>query len=333
MNIGKDSFFIPALLIFRRGRPKKAELVEPWHQEVFTFTRPTPEVKKDNKSQEKTGGRGKEEQKFKLGEHEVIAQDKVGGKFVHKMTGSVDFHEFDEKRKRKAEFYDNISAAAVILGPLYSNSPQLFEKGAVAFIEENLELVEIIKRGGGRDKAGLEALAKEYGRNRIYGPEGVLNLLLAFNRVRSKLGRGAVVQMISAARDGSTPLIIDLRKRKERSVTVELYDPEITTPDIGKLPTGSPDTGMYLTVEKTMRTSGSYTVEWSSIRGELNDPLFKTVYVLRINPNTDNIKIGVLVWVKKTGKSTSLTAPDMTITEFDKRLKQNPHFLTRLDYK
>ncbi|MEK7172179.1 MAG: hypothetical protein AAB739_04685, partial [Patescibacteria group bacterium] len=77
-------------------------------------------------SEVKTTREKRERQDFALGEHEVLAPDKLSQDYVSQISGSVDFHEFARESKNNIFYRDEISKSAVLLLDLYTKNKSIF---------------------------------------------------------------------------------------------------------------------------------------------------------------------------------------------------------------
>ena len=257
----------------------------------------------------------KERQDFALGEHEVLAPDRLSQDYVSQISGSVDFHEFARESKNNKFYKDEISKSAVLLLDLYTKNKAIFTDSALMYIEENLSTLRRLAASVPKSHAEFAKVVEGTSENAIYGPDGVLNLLLAFNRVVSKLQPNALLNM-GDPREQQL-LKIDLRKRATRSVEVSLFMPEITYPDISKIELDVPNLELP---QKRMKTDGTYEVAYFS---QTEDGERKLELILDIDPQKQTVRVTRYYWREKTNTVIGI----ISIAEFDRRLSTKPYFL------
>ncbi len=284
---------------------------------------------KDEKSEKIKKPAVKLRQEFDLGEHKVLPEDKVKEGYVSVATGSVDITPFSEKGKAESFYLNEVTQPCELLLKLYGNNEKVFTPGAIAFIKSNAKVLEAIKVAKPTNKADFAKIAKNFAAEQINGPDGVLNLLLAFNRVVSKLQIGVVNKMTNS--QSEQRFKIDLRHRESRSVEVTLYNPEIRDPDIGRVKVDVSG----LEVEKLMKIDGTFEVNyWENNKGHPSytsagklypaSPASRVlIFQLNINPRTKIVEVVVF-------KRVGVANVSMTFTDFDAKVKAKPFFLHSL---
>lgn len=258
----------------------------------------------------------KERQEFALGEHEVLTQDKISKDYVTQISGSVDMVSYSEEVKSEAFYRTEVIAPCELLLQLYGKNKALFTDSARAYIEENLPVLNAIASEKPTNHKAFIKLANKFSKNQIYGPDGVLNLLLAFNRVSSKLESGALTVM-GDPRERQL-FKIDLHKRRTRSVEVSLYRPEIKEPNIEVIRF---DFAGIETV-KLMKPDGTYEVQyWVNSSASSKHPASRNLkFTLNIDPHTR------MVSVTKYENAGPRVIP-LTFAQFDTQAKSNAYFL------
>lgn len=258
----------------------------------------------------------KERQDFALGEHEVLAPDRLNQDYVSQISGSVDFHKFARESKNNQFYKDEISKSAVLLLDLYTKNKPIFTDSALMYIEENLPTLLRLVASVPKSHAEFAKVVEGTSENDIYGPDGVLNLLLAFNRVVSKLQPNALHNM-GDPREQQL-LKIDLRKRATRSVEVSLFTPEIEHPDISKIKLDIPGCMRGEPPQKRMKTDGTYEVTYFERTEPGEKP--KPAVILYIDLEKQTVKV---TWYDRPPGPFNT----ISIVEFDRRLKADPYFL------
>lgn len=249
-----------------------------------------------------------------MGEHEVLAPDRLNQDYVSQISGSVDFHKFARESKNNQFYKDEISKSAVLLLDLYTKNKAIFTDSALMYIEENLSTLLRLVASGPKSHAEFTRAVEGISENDIYGPDGVLNLLLAFNRVVSKLQPNALHNM-GDPREQQL-LKIDLRKRATRSVEVSLFAPEIEHPDISKIKL---DVGDLELPQKRMKPDKTYEVAYFS-----QDDYGERELEVVLDIDSQKQTVRVTRYLQNKFNPTIFT---MSIAEFDRRLNANPYFL------
>lgn len=280
---------------------------------------PTPRDKEKQKAEQSPE---KRKQEFALGEHEVLTQDKVSKDYVTQISGSVDIVGYSKEVKSTAFYRTEVIAPCELLLRLYRQNRDLFTDSARAYIEENMPILTVISSEKPMDHKSFLKLASRFSENQIYGPDGVLNLLLAFNRVGSKLEPGALTVM-GDPRERQL-FKIDLHKRRTRSVEVSLYRPEIKEPNIETVKLDIPG----LETIKLMKPDGTYEVQYwennkafTALSGKVYPAQRNLAWTLQIDPKTRNVNI-TQYWRSPGPKSVVLT-----FTQFDAKAKAHAYFL------
>lgn len=196
-------------------------------------------------------------QYFALGEHQVLDRDKLPKDYVSQISGSVDINGFDHSKSPDRFFRDEVSKPSKLLIDLYTKNRRIFTPSALMFIEENIGALRELAMFQPQNKAQFDLCLGGYVGNQIDGPDGVLNLLLAFNRVVSKLKPNELVGMANP--EAQQMLKIDLQKRATRSVEVSIFTPEITKPDISKF---RPDLLLETPPQKRLKPDGTLEVQY-----------------------------------------------------------------------
>lgn len=256
-------------------------------------------------------------QKFALGEHEVLAADRLSRDYVSQISGSVDIHEYSREKKNERFYQDEVTRPATLLLDLYTKNRAIFTESARMYIEENLAVLRRFAVSGPKNHAEFTAAVAGIPENAVYGPDGVLNLLLAFNRVVSKLQPDALRGMADPREQQL--LRIDLRKRATRSVEVSLFTPEIKQPDISKVRLDIPGCMRGEPPQKRMKPDGTYEVTYF----DKNTPGSPAV-ILHIDLRRQMVAV---TWYWGTAGP---IRKDITIAEFDRRVSTEPFFLHAL---
>lgn len=279
---------------------------------------PAPREKREVKQ----GTEKKKRQEFALGEHEVLTQDKVSRDYVTQISGSVDIVGYSEETKNEAFYRNEVVAPCELLLQLYGKNRMLFTDSARLYIEENLPMLNAIANEKPRNHKTFLALAGRFSKEQIYGPDGVLNLLLAFNRVKSKLEAGTLTTMGNPIE--RQLFKIDLHKRRTRSVEVSLYRPEIKEPNIDLVKLDIPG----LEIVKLMKPDGTYEVQYwennkafTSLAGKTFPAKRDLAYTLQINPKTRTV-IVTRYW-----RSPGPQGIPLTFDQFNAKAKANSYFL------
>jgi hypothetical protein len=220
---------------------------------------------------------------FELGRHDVLTADKISKDYVSKITGSVDLVKYSSEAKNPA-FYAEINNTCDVLLSIYAYNKHVYLNDAVSFINANMPLLKTLKDKKPLNHEDFLKALSSFDNEQIYGPDGVLNLLLAFNRVLSKLEPGTLKIMSEDYVQNQT-LRIDLQKRNTRSVTVEPLVPKIDEPYI-------PDyisdiQGLETPPEKRVKPDGTFEVTYWKKDSSGNREI---VVFLNINPNTKEVQ-------------------------------------------
>ncbi|MBU0981449.1 hypothetical protein KKC94_02035 [Patescibacteria group bacterium] len=247
-------------------------------------------------------------QEFELAEHDVISAEKISQRYVSQITGSVDVNPYTKEPKSPDFYRTEVIEPCTLLLAIYNNNPDVLTNEAINFIQKNIgTLKKLDAQKPATDQEFRQATAN-IPNDEIYGPEGVLNLLLAFNRVNSKL-EGNLVRNLTNPETELT-LKIDLKNRDRRYVEVGLYTPEISEPNVGAVKLDYPN----LQTSKRQRQDGKYEVHYFT---KLGEPLI----ILTIDPKNRNVKVSS--YLNPNGVKTVT----LTFDKFDQKLQQNPYFL------
>lgn len=278
---------------------------------------PAPRDKEKQKAEQNPE---KKRQEFALGEHEVLTRDKVSKDYVTQISGSVDIVDYSEEVKSKAFYRTEVVAPCELLLRLYRQNRALFTDSARAYIEENMPVLSVIASEKPMNHQSFLKLASRFSKNQIYGSDGVLNLLLAFNRVGSKLEPGALTIM-GNPRERQL-FKIDLHKRRARSVEVSLYRPEIKEPNIEAVKLDIPG----LETIKLMKPGGTYEVQyWENRRAfGTHSASRDLVLTLQIDPKTKTVN--ATQYLSSPGPKSVV----LTFAQFDAHAKRNAYFLHEL---
>lgn len=295
----------------KNDSPKKADVVR---------------KEKDEKSEKIKKPALKLRQEFDLGKHDVSPEDKIKEGYVSLAVGSVDVIPFSDNGKAESFYRNEVTQPCVLMLDLYNKNKRVFTDEAIAFIKANEKILIAINALKPKNKNEFAKTCEHFSKDQINGPDGVLNLLLAFNRVISKLPTGAVQAMTKPW--SNFQFKIDLRHREERKVEINLYNPEIRDPNIGQVKLDISG----LEVEKLMKTDGTFEVNyWGNYKARpaitISGKLFpatpasrELVFQLNINPRTKIVDILVF---KKVGVSNV----SMTFADFDAKVRANPSFM------
>lgn len=252
-------------------------------------------------------------QEFALGEHDVLAADRLSRDYVSQISGSVDIHEYSRESKNETFYREEVTQPAALLLDLYTKNKAIFTDSTRMYIEENLAALRRLAVSGPNNYAKFTVALVGIPQSAIYGPDGVLNLLLAFNRVVSKL-QPSVLRSMGDPREQQL-LRIDLRKRATRSVEVSLFTPEIKQPDISKVRLDIPGCMRGEPPQRRMKPDGTYEVTYF----DKNAPGTPAV-VLHIDPRRQMVAV---TWYWRTAGP---IRKDITIAEFDRRARTKPFF-------
>lgn len=245
---------------------------------------------------------------FRLGEHDVLSSDKIDKKYVSKITGSVDVVTYTDKEK-PAAFYKEINDACDLMIQIHKNKPGSFAPTAKGFIDANMPLLTVINNKKPKGHYEFLSAMDTFSHEEIYGSDGVLNLILAFNRVTSKLEPGSLKMFTDTQVELN--LIIDLKMEETRSVEVAPFEPVIPEPEI---PTRIPDFH-ELTLQKRLLTDGTYEVTYSFIddKGQLIIPL-----ILKISPASRMVQS---TWFYR--RTSGPVFKTMTFDDFNKKTSKS----------
>lgn len=253
---------------------------------------------------------------FKLGEHDVLSADKISKKFVTLVTGSVDVTPYTMEEK-PASFYNELYNACELLLQIYKFNYQAFTPEALRFITSNLPLLEALNIHQPNNHSDFKKALSVFKDDAVYGPDGVLNLILAFNRVTSKLEAGTLENVKHA--ENELFIKIDLRKRETRSVEISVYEPQIKEPDISKIKLDL--RGMEKNPETRLKPDGTYIVKrwYKDFKG-----VKKLAYELEIDSQNRTIKATRYFHLPGPISNT------MTFASFNNKFTQDPFALHRL---
>jgi hypothetical protein len=301
---GIYKIFVPQRLVFEFG-PKEGGPVE----------RPQDKGKENREKDNKL------RQEFKLGQHDVLDRDKLDKNYVSQISGSVDITSYSPEKKTDQFIQNDVLRPCERLYGLYLKNKGIFTQSALNYIEENLAAVKkIIDMKPGNNQAFEVAMKNCPQPYDAYGPDGVLNLLLAFNRVTEILKPGELDAMADS--QAQQMLKIDLRKRATRSVEVSIFTPEITKPDISKI-RGYDDSQKFLRPDGTMEVQYWNKAQWMSGPGsppDVHGPEKELMVSLLIDPKKQMVTINKI----NERYPGSIT---VSIGEFDKQLIANPNYL------
>lgn len=324
-NMGFPNFsFCPQRLAYKKGsaesdRPEDQCIMREAPRELYeTEDRIIPgEEREKEKKREGAAERRQLMQEFALGEHDVLPKDRIRTDYVSQITGSVDVTPFSND-EQSPEFYRNeVNGPNELLLGLFEANRDAFTPNALRFIEDNKDVLMAI-----RDEKPLnhkdftQKITRRFPEKRVRGAEGALNLLLAFNRVVSKLQPGILEGMRNS--EGPQLLKINLVARGKRSVEVALYSPEIKDPDLGLLRFDIGLKGGTGTIDgistKYQKPDGTYVV--------LIHPFYAPIarkehWILVIDPRTRKVTISHHGYKRKV----------LTFDEFNAMAKGDPWFL------
>lgn len=285
------------------------------YQEAPQRRRDVPESRREREGQEQE--RQSQYQAFELGEHDVLPAERISRDYVSQISGSVDLVPYSEERKSDQFYQSEVNEPCRLLVNIYDRNENVFTGRAKVFIEENIVALYAIRDVSPRNHNEFSRLLERFSPNQIYGPDGVLNLLLAFNRVRSKLVPQTLERM--ADPHAEQMLRIDLQKRGQRSVEVSLLSPEIREPNIQAVRLDIPG----LETIKRMKPDGTYEVQyWENHRAFGTSPATRDLaWQLNINPHTR------MVTVTRYWRSPGPIQAIFTFDQFDSEIRRNAYFL------
>jgi len=225
--------------------------------------------------------------------------------YMNAIVGKVDSVPINKSMvSTAAKIEENFTKPAKLILALKNKRPGIFTQQTLYLIQTYESTINALLNQNPRTLKEFESNGKIDYENDVYGVHGLLNFLLAFNRIKAKLEPKVFKALLENPR--MEPIFkFSLETGTTREVEVTLYDPIVSEPNISVIKFDYPNIEFI----KRMKKNGEIEVE---ITGRGNKKLANLV----IDPKTHTVSITRGPKNKR-----------ITFKEFDDKAKENPYFL------